>query len=197
MSAEREAESLEQRHKITKCPVDEARSNRARREATRLRNEIPEGMRAHGVFICGAYIGTDEYVKLRLHEQTKELCGDPGANPPILGSIEKSARSLADVDAHAAHVMLQYSYQSRTDYILATHYPSDTRDMAARVDETIRRVRTMVYNADLMDTTGKHIRQNQGDLTFTRDRINLKVAHNGGGGRPHACLLYTSDAADE
>ena len=105
-SAEREADLCEQRYKITKTAEDRIKAELFRREATRCRERVPEDQKAYGIVICGAAMGSDEFVQITLHEKAIDLCGDPTATPPIRGSLERSAYSMLKQDAHATHTML-------------------------------------------------------------------------------------------
>ena len=53
-------------------------------------------------------------------------------------SIKSVSTKPAEDSAHAASTASYYSLQCRTDFLLKTHLPSLTRDLARAVDEALR-----------------------------------------------------------
>ena len=59
---------------------------------------------------------------------------------------------------HAAHFAIHYSLQSRADYLLETHLPDNTRDLAEAVDTNHAKntsLRVDVYGYSLKTVTGE------------------------------------------
>ena len=57
------------------------------------------------------------------------LCGQEDSEGVLLTTLKE----LSDADPHAAHSAIHYSLQSRVDYLLETHLPDQTRDLAEAV----------------------------------------------------------------
>ena len=96
--------------------------------------------------------------------------------------IARVTAALAERSAHCAHTAIFYSLQSRVDYILSVHLPSQTRRLAAAVDEALREAYARALGADILNPEGDF--PEQPDPTFTRDRFSLKHSQGGGGFRP-------------
>ena len=73
---------------------------------------------------------------------------------------------------------LFYSLQSRVVYVLSVHLPSQTRRLAAAIDEALREAYARVLGTDILDPEGDF--PEQPDPTSTLDRFWLK--HSLGGG---------------
>ena len=54
------------------------------------------------------------------------LCGQGDSE----GALLTVATELADADPHAAHSAILYSLQARVDYLLGTHLPEQTCELA-------------------------------------------------------------------
>ena len=78
-------------------------------------------------------MGDDAYVYDFLLQKERELCGDPESGD--VGTIARVTAALAERSAHCAHTAIFYSLQSRVDYVLSAHLPSQTRRLAAAVDK--------------------------------------------------------------
>jgi hypothetical protein len=74
-----------------------------------------------------------------------------------------------------------YSAQCRLDYHLATHLPSQTRELAEHMDQCLRRLYETVNGVDLMDETASLAYPM--DPTFTADRFRLRIKDGGSGHR--------------
>jgi hypothetical protein len=71
----------------------------------------------------------------------------PGVIPMIFDA-------LADESAHCASTAIYYSLQSRADYLPGTHLPSETRTLAAKVDEALRKAYARCLSTDLLNPDG-------------------------------------------
>ena len=69
----------------------------------------------------------------------------------------------------------------RADFLLGTHLPSETRTLAAKVDDALRKAYARCFGADLLNAEGTWERQE--DPTFHRDLMGLKASAGGGGYR--------------
>ena len=147
--------------------------------AEAMRATVPEVHRAYGITGCGAAVGDDAYVQDFLLQKERELCGDPESGD--VGTIARVTAALAERSAHCAHTAIFYSLQSRVDYVLSVHLPSQTRRLAAAVDEALREAYARALGADILNPEGDF--PEQLDPTFTRDRFSLKHSLGGGGYR--------------
>ena len=145
-----------------------------------MRATVPEVHRAYGITGCGAAVGDDAYVQDFLLQKERELCGDPESGD--VGTIARVTAALAKRSAHCAHTAIFYSLQSRVDYVLSVHLPSQTRRLAAAVDEALREAYARALGTDILNPEGDF--PEQPDPTFTRDRFSLKHSQGGGGFRP-------------
>ena len=87
------------------------------------------------MWICGAALGSEGYVKAKLKAVQDRLCGQGDSE----GALLTVATELADADPHAAHSAILYSLQARVDYLLGTHLPEQTCELAEAVDATLRK----------------------------------------------------------
>ena len=124
-------------------------------------------------------LGDDAYVQDFLLQKERELCGDPETGD--VGTIARVTAALSERSAHCAHTAIFYSLQNRVDYVLSVHLPSQTRQLAAAVDEALRKAYARSLGADILNPAGDH--PEQPDPTFTRDRFSLKHSLGGGGFR--------------
>ena len=159
-------------------------ASRARQCAKQAKSDVPEEHRSYGVWLCGSAIGDDDYVRLRLKKKTTELWGDQAKTDPR-GKIEKTAQNLMAESAHVAHSVIYYSLQCRIDWLLATHLPSQTKDLAHAADSVLRRIYKQCYGCDLLDTEGSNLLVGQRDPEFTSTLFGLKARQGGGGARSH------------
>ena len=90
--------------------------------------------------------------------------------------------ALAERSAQCAHTAIFYSLQSRLDYVLSVHLPSQTRRLVAAVDEALREAYAWALGTDILNPEGDF--PEQPDPTFMRDRFSLKHSLGGGGFRP-------------
>jgi len=104
--------------------------------AEAMRATVPEVHRAYGITGCGAAVSDGAYVQDFLLQKERELCGDQES-----GEVETIARvtaALAERTAHCTHTAIFYSLESRMDYVLSVHLPSQTRRLAMAVDKALR-----------------------------------------------------------
>ena len=111
--------------------------------------------------------------------------------------VQRVTTALMAENARCASISLYMSMQCRIDYFLATHLPSETREMAEIVDAALRECYAQVMGQDLMDPDGIALKDGtpvMEDKQFTRDRALLKARHGGLGYRPHGerCLFLNS-----
>ena len=147
--------------------------------AKAIRNAIPDGSRAYGVTVCGAALGDDDYIADFLLGKEKEICGSIATASP--GTIVSITKALAEVSAHAASTAIYYSLQSRVDYLLETHLPHHTLELAKAVDCALRKAYKIAFDMDLLDPNGQA--PDQEDPSFLCDLAGLKVAAGGCGYR--------------
>ena len=132
------------------------------------------------MWTCGAAIGDDAYVTLKLKELEVKLCGS--GTDADKGTLFTIASELAAADPHAAHAAIQYSLQTRVDWVMGVHLPEETRSLAVAVDRTLRACYALCFGADPLDPNG--LSESQEDRAFVRDRFALPVWLGGGGFRP-------------
>jgi len=125
-------------------------------------------------------VGDDAYVQDFPLQKERELCGDPESGD--VGTIARVTSALAERITHCEHTAIFYSPQSRVDYVLSVHLPSQTRRLAAAVDEALREVYARALGTDILNPEGDFPKQP--DPTFTRDRFSLKHSQGGGDFRP-------------
>ena len=125
---------------------------------------------------CGAALGDKEYVAAFLDAQAERLCNDHDSETP--GLIPMITEALADESAQCASTAIYYSLQCRADFLLGMHLPSETRTLAAKVDDALRKAYARCFGADLLNAEGTWERQE--DPTFHRDLMGLKASAGGG-----------------
>ena len=157
----------------------EAAAAKAKEEAEAARADVPNECRAHGVITCGAALGDAPFIAAFLEDAANHLCNDIDAAEP--GVIASVVDHLSDESAHCASTAIYYSLQCRVDYLLGTHLPSETRGLADKVDEALRKAYTRCFGIDLLNPEGT--RSDQTDPTFCRDLMGLKAKAGGMGYR--------------
>ena len=157
----------------------EAAAAKAKEEAAAARADVPNECRAYGVITCGAALGDAPYIAAFLEDAANHLCNDIDAAEP--GVIASVVDNLADESAHCASTAIYYSLQSRVEYLLGTHLPSETRDLANKVDGALRKAYERCFGIDLLNPEGT--RSDQTDPTFYRDLMGLKAKAGGMGFR--------------
>ena len=70
-------------------------------------------------------------------------------------SIESVSIKLTVDSAHAASTAIYYSLQCRADFLLETHLPSLTRDLARAVDDALRGAYTKAFGFDILGPNGQ------------------------------------------
>ena len=160
----------------------QATADQAAREAEEARAAIPENVRAHGIKICGAYYGTEAFIETKLKLTEREICSIDLAEP---GTILRVATKLAAIDPHVANSAALYSLQARLDYIMATHPPSLTGNLARAADEAMKRSYETIFGTDILNPEGVPNQKYLSDTDFTRDRAYQPIRHNGLGARLH------------
>ena len=160
--------------------VERMQSGMAKETAEDL---IPPGAKAYGIWICGTAIGSDDYVETKLREIQDDLFGteDEQADTPNEGKLLSLVRRISNIDPHAAHSVTLYSIQNRIDYVLATHLPSQTRDLATACDNMLRRACRACYGTDLLSPEGQPGSQFESDPSFVSARALTKISHGGAG----------------
>ena len=144
------------------------------------------------MWTCGAAIGDDAYVTLKLKEHEVKLCGS--GTDADKGALLTIALELAAADSHAAHAAIRCSLQARVNWVMGVHLPEEPRPLAATVDRTLRACYALCFGADPLDPTG--LSESQEDPAFVRDRFALPVRLGGGGLQPtveRALFLNTLD----
>ena len=157
----------------------EAAAAKAKEEAEAARADVPNECRAHGVITCGAALGDAPFIAAFLEDAANHLCNDIDAAEP--GVIASVVDHLSNESAHCASTAIYYSLQCRVDYLLGTHLPSETRGLADKVDEALRKAYTRCFGIDLLNPEGT--RSDQTDPTFCRDLMGLKAKAGGMGYR--------------
>ena len=157
----------------------EAAAANAKEEAEAARADVPNEYRAHGVITCGAALGDAPFIAAFLEDAANHLCNDIDAAEP--GVIASVVDHLSDESAHCASTAIYYSLQCRVEYLLGTHLPSETRGLANKVDEALRKAYARCFGIDLLNPEGT--RSDQTDPTFYRDLMGLKTKAGGMGYR--------------
>jgi hypothetical protein len=157
----------------------EAAARTAAHKAEELQDAVPEELRAYGITVCGAALGDDAYIKDFLLSKQTEICGDIGKASP--GTIATVTAALAEASAHAASTAIHYSLQCRIDYLLETHLPVHTRQLAQAVDQALRKAYKIAFGIDLLDPEGPI--PGQDDPSFLCDLAGLKTSAGGCGYR--------------
>ena len=93
-------------------------------------------------------MGVETYAQDFLLQKERELCGDPESGD--VGTIARVTAALAERSAHCAHTAIFYSLQSRVDYVLSVRLPSQTRRLAAAVDEALREAYARALGTDIL-----------------------------------------------
>jgi hypothetical protein len=134
-------------------------------------DSVSEHDKAYGVKVCGAALGDEEFELAFLREKSQE----------ITEAIDSVSSKMAANSAQSASTAIYYSLQCRADFLLETHLPSLTRDLARAVDEALRGAYTRAFGVDILDPDG----QTPGELdpTFLRDLTGLKAKAGGCGFR--------------
>ena len=132
---------------------------------------VPEQHKAYGVKVCGAALGDKDFEAAFLKEKQLE----------IVESIKSVSTKLAVDSAHAASTATYYSLQCRADFLLETHLPSLTRDLARAVDNALRGAYNKAFGFDILNPDGQCAGER--DPTFLRDLAGLKAKAGGCGYR--------------
>jgi hypothetical protein len=154
-------------------------AGKAKQAANAARAAVPEHLRSYGVITCGAALGDKAFIAAFLDVQGGRLCND--TDPMTPGVIPMIVDALADESARCASTAIYYSLQSRADYLLGTHLPSETRTLVAKVDEAPRKAHARCLGTDLLNPDGTW--KSQEDPTFHRDLMGLKANAGGMGYR--------------
>ena len=157
----------------------EATARAAALRAEAMNDAVPEEDRAYGITVCGAALGDDAYIEHFLLSKQIEICGDIERASP--GTIISVTSALAEASAHAASTAIYYSLQCRIDYLLETHLPAHTRQLARAVDQALRQAYTIAFGIDLLDPEGPV--PGQDDPSFLSDLAGLKTSAGGCGYR--------------
>ena len=148
-----------------------AAANAAANAVKNTIQSVPEQHRAYGVKVCGAALGDKDFEAAFLEEKQTE----------IVDSIKSVSTKLAVDSAHAASTATYYSLQCRADFLLETHLPSLTRNLARNVDDALRGAYTKAFGFDILDSNGQSTGER--DPTFLRDLAGLKAKDGGCGYR--------------
>jgi hypothetical protein len=143
----------------------------ARKAAEDARARVPENHKAYGVVICGAALGDQNFEEEFLKEKTEE----------VVKQIELVTEKLAQESAHCLSAAIYYSLQARVDFLLETHLPSLTRELAQQVDVSLRKAYIKAFDIDLLSPSGQ--RTGEEDPSFLRDLAGLKAKAGGCGYR--------------
>ena len=126
--------------------------SQAKIAAKETRSAVPEEHRSYGVTTCGAALGDKAYIAAFLDLQARRLSND--IDSMSSGVILQVIDDLARESAQCASVALYYSLQCRADYLLGTHLPSETRNLAERVDASLRNAYARCFRGDLLNPEG-------------------------------------------
>ena len=130
----------------------EATARAAAQRAEAMNDAVPEEDRAYGITVCGAALGDDAYIEHFLPSKQIEICGDIERASP--GTIISVTSALAEASAHAASTAIYYSLQCRIDYLLETHLPAHTRQLARAVAQALRQAYPIPSGIDLLTPEG-------------------------------------------
>jgi len=148
-----------------------AAAKTAAEAAAEVLDSVPEEHKTYGVKVCGSALGDKDFELAFLGEQQAK----------IVGAIESVSTKLAVNSAHAASTAIYYSLQCRADFLLETHLPSLTRDLAVAVDGALRGAYTTAFGFDILNPDGQF--SGERDPTFLRDLAGLKARAGGCGYR--------------
>ena len=148
-----------------------AAAKTAAEAAAEVLDSVPEEHKTYGVKVCGSALGDKDFELAFLGEQQAK----------IVGAIESVSTKLAVNSAHAASTAIYYSLQCRADFLLETHLPSLTRDLAVAVDGALRGAYTTAFGFDILNPDGQF--SGERDSTFLRDLAGLKARAGGCGYR--------------
>jgi hypothetical protein len=157
-------------------------ADKAKKASNATRAAVPKHLRSCGVITCGAALGDKAFIAAFLDAQGNRLCND--TDPMTPGVIPMIVDALADESAHCASTAIYYSLQSRAGYLPGTHLPSETRTLAAKVDEALRKTYARCLSTDLLNPDGTW--ESQEDSAFHRDLMGLKANAGGMGYRKTA-----------
>ena len=96
----------------------------AKKKAADAHRQVPVKDRTYGIITCGAAVGSDEWKASYLRAKASE----------VGRVVQRVTTALMAENARCASISLYMSMQCRIDYFLATHLPSETREMAEIVD---------------------------------------------------------------
>jgi hypothetical protein len=140
-----------------------------------LTNESEESF---GLEVCGAPIGEEIFVKQWLRKKSEG----------IIETIHNTSNKFASRDLHVAHTVLRLSLQNRSDYIMSTNLPSQTKVFAESIEDALLDAYSVILDPNLVqrgDNPTPIIDPNfPEDPSFTADRFLLKSCFGGGGYRP-------------
>jgi hypothetical protein len=131
----------------------------------------PEQHKAYGMIDCCAALGDKCFEAGFLEEKQAE----------IVESIKSVPTKPAADFAHAVGTATYYSLQCRADFLLETHLPSLTRDLARAVDDALRGAYTKALGFDIIDPNGQC--PGERDPALLRDLAGLKTKAGGCGYR--------------
>ena len=107
-----------------------------------MQDAVPEELRAYGITVCGAALGDDDYIKDFLLNKQTEICGDIGKASP--GTTAAVIAALACLDPRS-ETAIHYLLQCRIDYLLETHLPIHTRQLAQAIDKVLRKAYEIAF----------------------------------------------------
>ena len=122
----------------------------------------------YGMENCGAPMGSPEYRRLWLTQKANKICE----------SIRNISSSLSMYDAHAAYAAINYSLQSRSDFILQLYSHEETDSFRASIQKSLFEAYNIVSNSNILTAN-----ENEKDTTFVRDRLFLRTSKGGLGYR--------------
>jgi hypothetical protein len=131
-----------------------------------------EMVKAYGMEYVGCPVGEELYIKEWLKDKGVKICR----------KILNTTTTLSYLNSHVATVAINYSMQSRIDYILGTNLPSLTRELSIKMDDTLIEAYHIALGVNISNANG-HV-PHQIDPSFNKDRFSLRASYSGSGYRP-------------
>jgi len=129
------------------------------------------------VVVCGVPHGETGFRREWLRLKAVEICD----------KIESISKIVATSDPHCSTAITVFSLQSLADFVLATNYPSDTKDFVTAIDAALEKAFTRSYGVNLLDPKECHPpNSNSADQNFIPDRARLRSSKGGAAIRPLA-----------
>ena len=128
-----------------------------------------DGQESFGFELCGAAIGQQGFIRHYLSTRVAQLTAE----------IQDHSKLVSRHDAQVSHALNRLSWQTKPDYLIATHLRSDTEHVIGRLDGTTRRALedALAISAEDPDETEDDLPEPE----LSRSRIFMPARHGGTG----------------